>query len=96
MQYSLQALNKNSILDNFRLTDIIETLNLIGFEVDEIFEEKNNIIFVLKIPANREDLLSEEYFLKELIHLFSLSPFSLWKSIKKKIFWNIEIYIYKL
>ena len=28
MQYSLQALNKNSILDNFRLTDIIETLNL--------------------------------------------------------------------
>jgi phenylalanyl-tRNA synthetase beta chain len=90
MQYSLQALNKNSILDNFRLTDIIETLNLIGFEVDEIFEEKNNIIFVLKIPANREDLLSEEYFLKELIHLFSLSPFSLWKSIKKKYFGTLK------
>jgi phenylalanyl-tRNA synthetase beta subunit len=83
MEYSLHYLNKLSNLKNLKLTEIIETLNLIGFEVDDIYQEKleinsliTNIRFLLKIPANREDLLIEELFLKELCRLFSLENIS--------------------
>ena len=74
---------------NVTVPEIIEKLNLIGFEVDDIYEEfletdlliKHNRL-LLKIPANREDLLIEELLLKELLRLFSLENISKWKSLK--------------
>lgn len=86
MQYSLQTLNKSSNLNFLTVQTIVEDLNLIGFEVDNILEENQEIHLIVKIPANREDLLSEELFLKELIRLFSLQPFNIWLNLKKYYF----------
>jgi phenylalanyl-tRNA synthetase beta chain len=101
MEYSLHYLNKLSNLKNLKLTEIIETLNLIGFEVDDIYQEKleinsliTNIRFLLKIPANREDLLIEELFLKELCRLFSLENISKWKLLQKYYFFLLKKHYY--
>ena len=73
MQYSLKLLNKNSKLKNITLTSLVDALNLIGFEVDEVRIEKlktntflEDINLLIKIPANREDLLSENFLISEL------------------------------
>jgi phenylalanyl-tRNA synthetase beta chain len=101
MEYSLHYLNKVSNFKNLTLSEIIEKLNLIGFEVDDIYTESlelnsytKNIRFLLKIPANREDLLIEELFLKELSRLFSLESFSKWKRIKKYYFFLLKKHYY--
>ena len=101
MEYSLHYLNKLSNLKNIKLTEIVETLNLIGFEVDDIYKEKletnsliTNIRFLLKIPANREDLLIEELFLKELCRLFALENISKWKLLKKYYFSLLKKHYY--
>jgi hypothetical protein len=69
MEYSLQTLNENSNLKSLTTTEIIDQLNLIGFEVDETFNETfitnkflDNLRLLIKIPANREDLLAERFF----------------------------------
>ena len=101
MEYSLHYLNKLSILKNLKLTQIIETLNLIGFEVDDSYEDileinilVKDIRLLLKIPANREDLLIEELFLKELVRLFSLEKISIWKSFKSYYFNLLKQYYF--
>ena len=73
MEYSLYQLNKYAKLNDINLSDIVDRLNLIGFEVDDIFYERcttdkfiNNIRLLIEIPSNREDLLNEQLFLKEL------------------------------
>ena len=82
MEYSLSTLTQNSKANNLKTSEIINQLNLIGFEVDSIFTEKSienlfldNIRLLIKIPANREDLLNERFFLNELstILLFNLN-----------------------
>ena len=87
MEYSLSTLTYNSKANNLKISEIINQLNLIGFEVDSIFTEKSlenifldNIRLLIKIPANREDLLNERFFLNELstILLFNLN--NLWIS----------------
>ena len=67
MEYSLYTLNKKTNLKNLTSTELINTLNLIGFEVDDIETlpvSTNKFLvdkkLVLKIPANREDLLNEK------------------------------------
>ena len=66
MQYSLQQLNKIANLKELKINDVIDKLNLIGLEVDEIFNEKlennkyvDNTRLLIAIPSNREDLLNE-------------------------------------
>lgn len=73
MEYSLQNLNQNAKLTTIKISEIINKLNLIGFEVDEISKEKydNNKFFtiirlLIKLPANRDDLLSDIFFLSDL------------------------------
>lgn len=90
MEYSLQYLNKSANFKERTLKEIVENLNLIGFEVDEIYQEHleiNNlsktIKLLLKIPANREDLLIEQLLIKEFNRLFSLEFSSNWKKLKK-------------
>lgn len=90
MEYSLQSLNKSAHFKALTLKEIVENLNLIGFEVDEIFLQNSevnslsqNIKFLLKVPANREDLMVEELLIKEFNRLFSLNFFSNWKMLKK-------------
>jgi hypothetical protein len=90
MEYSLQSLNKSAHFKALTLKEIVENLNLIGFEVDEIFLQNSeinslsqNIKFLLKVPANREDLMVEELLIKEFNRLFSLNFFSNWKILKK-------------
>jgi phenylalanyl-tRNA synthetase beta subunit len=97
MEYSLHYLNKLANLQNITLTEIVERLNLIGFEVDDIYIEEleknffsKNIRFLLKIPANREDLLIEELFLKELVRLFTLENISKWKLLKPDYFFLLK------
>ena len=89
MEYSLSTLTHNSKANNLKTSEIINQLNLIGFEVDAIFTEKSienifldNVRLLIKIPANREDLLNERCFLNELstILLFNLN--NLWEKIK--------------
>lgn len=89
MEYSLSTLTQNSKANNLKISEIINQLNLIGFEVDNIFTEKSlenifldNVRLLIKIPANREDLLNERFFLNELstILLFNLN--NLWDKTK--------------
>jgi hypothetical protein len=97
MEYSLYTLNQNSKLNSLKITEIVNQLNLIGFEVDDIFTEKSmenlffdNIRLLIKIPANREDLLNEKFFLIELstVLLFQLNNF--WKKIKPNYFFLLK------
>jgi len=88
MEYSLANLNQNSNLNTLKLIDIINQLNLIGFEVDEVFNEKcienafiDNIRILIKIPANREDLLNERFLLVELSTILNFKLNHLWKEI---------------
>ena len=79
MEYSLQSLTKQTELNEITLENIVNKLNLIGFEVDDIIIEPlifnqfiNDIRLLIKIPANREDLLTETLLLNELSTIFSL------------------------
>jgi phenylalanyl-tRNA synthetase beta chain len=89
MEYSLQSLTKQTELNEITLENIVNKLNLIGFEVDDIIVEPlvfnqfiNDIRLLLKIPANREDLLTEILLLKEFSTIFSLKKYEVWKSLK--------------
>lgn len=89
MEYSLDNLNKLTNLKNLTISDFVNTLNLSGLEVEEIINEKyedhlENTKIVLKIPANREDLLNEELFLKELYTLFLLEIRQTWRCYKSR------------
>jgi len=97
MEYSLYTLNQKSNLNSLKIKEIVNQLNLIGFEVDNIFIEKSmenlffdNIRLLIKIPANREDLLNEKLFLIELstVLLFQLNNF--WKKIKPNYFFLLK------
>ena len=90
MEYSLKTLNKNSKLNLLTLNEIINQLNLIGFEVDNILNEKeinnqflDNIRLLIKLPADREDLLNEKLFLSELSTILIFEILTTWKIIKK-------------
>jgi hypothetical protein len=89
MEYSLQSLTKQTELNEITLENIVNKLNLIGFEVDDIIVEPlvfnqfiNDIRLLLKIPANREDLLTEILLLKEFSTIFSLKKYEIWKNLK--------------
>jgi hypothetical protein len=41
MEYSLSTLTQNSKVNHLKTREIINQLNLIGFEVDNIFNEKS-------------------------------------------------------
>jgi hypothetical protein len=89
MEYSLQSLTKQTELNEITLENIVNKLNLIGFEVDDIIIEPlifnqfiNDIRLLIKIPANREDLLTEILLLKELSTIFSLKKYEIWKNLK--------------
>tara|TARA_B110000261_G_scaffold158642_1_gene195250 strand:+ start:1045 stop:3141 length:2097 start_codon:yes stop_codon:yes gene_type:complete len=93
MEYSLQTLNENSNLKSLTTTEIIDQLNLIGFEVDETFNESfitnkfiDNLRLLIKIPANREDLLAERFFLAELSTIFLFDVNNIWKKIKQNYY----------
>jgi phenylalanyl-tRNA synthetase beta chain len=90
MEYSLATLNQNSKLNDLQLKEIINILNLIGFEIDDIFYEKttenkfiDNTRLLIKIPANREDLLNETFFLNELSTILVFQLKNTWQVIKK-------------
>jgi phenylalanyl-tRNA synthetase beta chain len=89
MEYSLDNLNKLTNLKNLTINNLINTLNLSGLEVEDILTEqlnRNNHLenrkIVLKIPANREDLLNEELFIKEISTLFLINIYEIWKFYK--------------
>lgn len=89
MEYTLSTLYRKSNLGVLSLNETINKLNLIGFEVDEVtFQACNNysqdIKFLLKSPANRDDLFIEKLFLSELEIIFLLEIYELWKKIKTK------------
>jgi phenylalanyl-tRNA synthetase beta chain len=90
MEYSLYTLNQSCNLKNLTLTNLIDKLNLIGFEVDEIFIEKvrtnlniENIRILIKIPSNREDLLNENFLRSELSTIFLFDLKHTWNKLKK-------------
>ena len=89
MEYSLDNLNKLTNLKNLTINNLINTLNLSGLEVEDILTEQlnrnnhlENTKIVLKIPANREDLLNEELFIKEISTLFLINIYEIWKFYK--------------
>ena len=89
MEYSLYYLNKHANLKNLKVNEIIDKLNLIGFEVDDIFEEQvitnhllNDTRLLIEIPSNRQDLLNEKLFLQELSTIFSLETYDLWRNLR--------------
>jgi phenylalanyl-tRNA synthetase beta chain len=97
MEYSLYPLNRYCNLNNLTIIDIIDKLNLIGFEVDEIIKEEfksnlniDNIRLLIKIPSNRDDLLNETYFLSELSMIFVCELYENWKNIKKNYFFLLK------
>jgi phenylalanyl-tRNA synthetase beta chain len=91
MEYSLYSLNQQADLNILTLQDLINKLNLIGFEVDDIFQEPlkanpnlQNTRLLIKIPANREDLLQEPLLIKELEVIFLIKILNLWNKVNKK------------
>lgn len=97
MDYSLQNLNKNLKLNDLSLSNFVETLNLIGIEVDDIAYEKgfpsisvDNIKIVLKIPANRADLLNEKFFLTEISTIFLVEIYHTWEKLKENYFFLLR------
>ena len=85
MKYSLVNLKPFINFKNVTLTSFTNTLNLIGLEIDElrvknldIQGNKNNIIFVLKVPANREDLLNENLLIEEFLTIFMFDLYNSW------------------
>jgi len=89
MEYSLYTLNKKARLNNLTSEELINTLNLIGFEVDGISNEllKTNPFILdkkllIKIPANREDLLTENLLLEDLSLLFLFQIYKIWEKLK--------------
>ena len=88
MEYSLVNLKQFVDFKNVTLSHFTNTLNLIGLEVDEIIisdiENNKNIKLILKIPANREDLLNEEILIEEFLTIFLFNIYNLWEIIKKK------------
>ena len=96
MEYSLYHLNKVTDVYDTTISQIINKLNLIGFEVDEIFQESlptnkflNNFRLLIEIPSNREDLLNEQLFLQELGTIFLLDIYNTWKKIE----FNYQIFL---
>lgn len=100
MEYSLYTLNKKANLNNLTSEELINTLNLIGFEVDDISFEpvllNNSLIdtkLLIKIPANRDDLTNEHFFLEEFGLLFLVQIYKIWEDFKKSYSWiNQETY----
>jgi phenylalanyl-tRNA synthetase beta chain len=97
MEYSLYTLNQLSQLNQLTINEIIDKLNLIGFEVDDIFTEEieknnklKNIRFLIKIPSNRDDLLVEHFFLNELKTIFLFSLYERWKKVKENYFFLLK------
>jgi len=102
MEYSLYTLNQRINKTNLTSTELINRLNLIGFEVDEVFFEElttnkfiTNQRLLIKIPANREDLLNENLLLREFSLLFLLEIVETWNLLKKKLFGFIEKSLFK-
>ena len=96
MEYSLYHLNKVTDVYDTTISQIINKLNLIGFEVDEIFQESlptnkflNNFRLLIEIPSNREDLLNEQLFLQEFGTIFLLDIYNTWKKIES----NYQIFL---
>jgi phenylalanyl-tRNA synthetase beta subunit len=80
--------NINGILENV-INDIITKKELEEREKLEIVHKKeifnqfiNDIRLLIKIPANREDLLTETLLLNELSTIFSLKKYEIWKNLK--------------
>lgn len=89
MEYSLYSLNQSCNLNKLTLTTLIEKLNLIGFEVDDIFLEElstnsnlTNIRLLISIPSNREDLLNENFLKNELATIFFFENKNIWEKFK--------------
>ena len=90
MEYSLNHLNLISNLKELTITQLINSLNLLGLEVDEFTKKTikpkyslQNLKIFLKIPSNREDLLIEDFFLQEISLVFFFEIYYLWKKISK-------------
>lgn len=91
MEYSLKVLNEINNLNSMTIKEVVNELNLLGFEVDQIFWEKavddnylENVRLMIKIPANREDLFSERFFLKDMANIFGLKVYNPSKLYKQK------------
>jgi phenylalanyl-tRNA synthetase beta chain len=97
MEYSLYRLNKSINFKNLNLIDIVNRLNLIGFEVDNVFQEElksnKNLIdirLLIKIPSNRDDLLTEHFFIQEFSTIFLVDLNLKWNQIKKTYFFLLK------
>ena len=93
MEYSLQHLNKKANLKDLTLANFVETLDLIGLEVDDIIFEKlpsksnlNDIKLDIKIPANREDLLNDTILIDEFATIFLFHVYKTWEELKSSYF----------
>ena len=91
MEYSLRNLNKIAQVKNVTLNNFVETLNLIGLEVDDtVFDmssnkvDLNDIKLDLKIPANRDDLLNENILNEELSTIFLFKIYKTWQHLQEK------------
>ncbi len=89
MEYSLYSLNQSCHLNKLTFTTLIEKLNLIGFEVDDIFLEElstnsnlTDIRLLISIPSNREDLLNENFLKSELAAIFFFENKHFWPKVQ--------------
>lgn len=85
MEFSLQKIRKYLSLEDLSLDTITNTLNALGFEIDDIFEidSKDDFKLTLKIPADRNDLLIESFFLEEISTLLKIENLFSWNKMKK-------------
>jgi phenylalanyl-tRNA synthetase beta chain len=87
MEFSLKKISKKVNFSKISLSNIINTLNLIGFEVDDLIQETDSLIhtknikLIVKIPADRPDLLMESFFISDFRNLFKAPLISIYKTL---------------
>ncbi len=91
MEYNLKFLIKNESLKKASLLQIIEQLNKVGIETEHYKIEKANLIFDLKIPADRSDLKNYYYFANEFFLTLNIKQKKQWKNLKKIYLSSLKI-----
>ena len=97
MEYCLSNLLNESSWEEINLNEIVNTLNLIGLEVDLISKERKSknsffekINLQLKIPSNRDDLTNQIFFEKEITCLFPEKKKEFWEKLKSNYFFLLK------
>ena len=80
------TIDNHHTLFNLRYKLLLVVADSYKYEQYKVNQFINDIRLLIKIPANREDLLTETLLLNELSTIFSLKKYEIWKNLKNERF----------